>query len=120
MLHNAQNRTIQVIIDHHESIAAFARDSFAKHGRGLVQIGFPNVSPGETVVGVRIVKYKTLAQLRQVITDHPEDIKIWKVVDSYDPEHQAAVMAAIDCELPVTIKMQLDKPTIVDGGDGAH
>ena len=59
----SEERLLQMISDHHDAIVRFARDSFSTVGRGLIQVEFPRVSPGQTYIAVMQMKYVDLQRL---------------------------------------------------------
>lgn len=98
-------------------IAKFARESYAELGRGIVRIGFPKPPPGRSMVAVTDVSYSTFEDMR-VLADG-DDAEDWaitlRMIETYDPARQAVVIATIGGELPVTVKMKLDPPVMIDG-----
>ena len=66
MTQNSQNRTVQIVADHHDQIVTFARTSYEPAGRGVIQMDFPDVPPETTVRAVRMMRYITLEDLRQI------------------------------------------------------
>ena len=120
MSDESQDRTIKIISDHHGQIATFARKSYELDGRGAIQVGFPNVPPGRTAVGVGIMKSVALAELHRLAPADEEMAVLVRMVETYDPMKQAVVLAAIDGELSISIKMKLDPPFVVDTADGVQ
>jgi hypothetical protein len=66
MTQNSQDRTVQIVADHHDQIVTFARTSYEHAGRGVIQMDFPDVPPETTVRAVRMMRYITLEDLRQI------------------------------------------------------
>ena len=109
----------------HEELASFARKSFSADGRGVVRIGFPIVPAGVTAVGVADLVYHTLEEIRTLTrgmsgTEHEDADILIRMAETYDPETQAVVLAAIDRQPPISIRLRLDRPVIVDEAEGIH
>jgi hypothetical protein len=118
-------RILKIISDHHEPIAKFAVESYRADGRGVVKIGFPDVPPGSTVMAVRSMTYHTLEQIREIAGglagDTAADAAVLvRMIETYDPERQAVVTAAIDGQAPISIKMKLELPIISPQPPGMH
>ena len=121
---NSASRTAEIVAAHHSQIAAFARKACPLEGRGVVHIRFPPVPTGATIVGITGMNYITLVELRRIgsgqrAKDAGSDIVV-QMVESYDPDQQVVVMAAIDGENPISVKMRLDPSMIVDDAPGVH
>lgn len=113
-----QERAAQLVGASHAHIAAFAQRCFASDGRGLVLVSFPAPPPGTAIITIPGAGYHTLEDLRRMASDLPdnEDMAISiRMVETYDPSRQAVVMATVGDGNPVTMKMKLDPPTLVDG-----
>ena len=116
-----QNRTVKILDDHHDQIVAFARTNYKTDGRGVIQVGFPNASPVMAVVGVRMMKYITIGEMRRIMRPGDEETAtLVRMIETYDPALQAVVIAAIDGENPVSVKMKLERPLLVDEAEGIH
>ena len=123
MLKSSEERTTQIVSDHHDQIAGFARESYGHEGRGVVQIAFPRVPSGTLPVGSTMMKYHTLDDLRRMAARAPGDNHgaiLIRMLETYDPATQAVVTAAIEGEMPVSIKMKLERPIISDEPSGVH
>jgi hypothetical protein len=123
MSNDITDRTLQIISDHHAQISAFARASHESDGRGCVQVEFPNVPLGTTVVGTTMMKYITLNELRNAVKPAKgKDAEVLVgMVETYDPSIQAVVMASIERENPISLKLRLQPPTLVDPAtDAVH
>lgn len=120
----SQQQTLELIGAHHEQLVRFARESYAKDGRGAIQVSFPRFPPpGMTLVGTTMMQYFALTELHRLAGELPGNESaavLVRMVDTYDPERQAVVTAAIKGANPITIKMKLDLPTVVDGSEGVH
>ena len=118
----SNNRTLQIISAHHGQIVAFAKESFAAAGRGVIVVGFPNVPPGATAVGSTDMKYVTLDEMRELFAGDPnEDAAITiRMIETFDPSRQAVVTAHIAGLNPISIKLRLDPPFVVDQAEGVH
>ena len=66
---DAHDRTQQILNDHLEPIAAFARESYEVAGRGCIFVTFPDVPPGHTAIGVNEMVYHTLAAVPAIDED---------------------------------------------------
>jgi hypothetical protein len=116
--------TGQCIVAAHGEIAKFAVERFMHDGRGVVMIDFP-IAPGTNVVAATM-HYHDLTSVRALtaeITDSGlEDADILlRMVETYDPETQAVVMASAGGGFPVFVTIRLDQPTIiVDDPDGVR
>jgi hypothetical protein len=118
MVTDPHDQLLKNIGDHHDQIAAFARENFRLDGRGLLRVEFPRLPPGViAIVGIGEMTYTTLEEARRLLADRDdEDSAITlRMVETYDPGRQAALIAAIVGENPVTMKMRLAPPTLVDG-----
>jgi hypothetical protein len=108
-----QALTEQILADHLEPIARFASESFLLHGRGCVFVEFPDVPPGTTVAGLIQMVYHQLADVPRL--DGNEDAAILiRMIETYNPAEQAVVTAAIEGQLPISVKMKLVRPVIAD------
>jgi hypothetical protein len=111
MMADPQALTEQLITDHLEPIARFARESFLRHGRGVVLMEFPDAPPGMTVFGLIPMVYHQLADVPQLNEDAAVLIRM---IESYVPDRQCVVTAAIEGQLPISVKMKLVRPVAVD------
>src|SRR5215470_12939690 len=100
MFENSNNRTLKIISDYHNQIANFARESYELDGRGLVQVSFPNVPLCQAAISNRMMRYISLEQLRTV-GRREFAAHLIRMVETYEPERQAVVTAAIDEEWPI-------------------
>src|SRR5690348_12677045 len=117
MSENSNERTQKILADHHSQIATFARESYKHDGRGVVQVSFPNVPPGRTGIAIRPMRYITLDQVQAItakVRGGDDVANLIRMIETYEPERQAVVTAAIDNESPITIKMKLELPTFVE------
>jgi hypothetical protein len=110
------DRITEMISASQPQLAAFAKESYTLHGRGIIRIEFPSVPPNtEALVATEMV-YHDLAEMRRLMGEIGEDEAITlRMIETYDPERQAVVMAAIADQNPITVKMRLEAPVIVDG-----
>ncbi len=125
MSDDSRERTLTIIGDHHDQIATFARQSYALDGRGVTRISFPDVPPGTTAIVATEMVYHTLAEIRRVTanltgTTADDAAVLIRMIDTYDPARQAVVTAAIAGQNPITIKMKLERPFLLDDADGVH
>lgn len=119
----SRERTMEIISDHHDQLAEFARKSYGHGGRGVIQVSFPNVPPGATVIGSTTMKYIAIDEMHRLAATLPgnEDAPILvRMVETYDPASQAVVTAAIEGENPISIKMKLELPCLVNEPDVVH
>lgn len=119
------DRVMQFIDVGHERIAAFARESFRRDGRGVIRIGFPDLPPGTTAMVATEMIYHTLAEIRRLTagltgTTADDAAVLMRMIDTYNPARQAVVTAAIEGQNPITIKMKLQPPFFVDEAGGVH
>jgi hypothetical protein len=118
-----QDRLLEMIRAAQPQLAKFARESYALHGRGIVHVEFPSVPPGVTALVSTQMIYQDLAEMRRLIGElsHNEEASITlRMIETYDSERQAVVMAAFRGGNPITIKMKLDSPTFIDDAGGVH
>lgn len=118
-----REQVLRVIEGVQPSLARFARESYEADGRGLILVKLPPLPsrPGTTRVATEMV-YHRLDDLRRLFSDVSEssredaDITL-RMVETYHPERQAVVTAALGSGNPITIKMRLEPPAFVDGPD---
>lgn len=69
-----------------------------------------------------MLKYVALGELRSLTNPEGNDeaAVLVRMVETYDPERQAVVMASIDGENPISIKIRLERPNLVDEASGTH
>jgi len=108
---------VQCIFAAHAQIATFARESFTHDGRGVVMIDFP-IAKGTNVVAATM-NYHDLTSVRELAAEMThsggEDADVLlRMVETYDPETQAVVMATVGEGWPVSVTVRLDHPTIID------
>ena len=113
---------VQCIFAAHAQIATFARESFTHDGRGVVMIDFP-IARGTNVVAATM-NYHDLATVREmraelISSGHDDADILIRRVETYDPATQTVVMATAG-GLPVSVKMRLDAPIIIDDPGGRH
>jgi hypothetical protein len=106
MMTHAQRRTVDLVAAHLEPIAAFARDGYADRGRGVCMVLFPKTTRDTTL------KYHALDD----VPDVGEGAAVLRrQIETYDPTAQAVVFAAIWGHPPVSMKLKLQRPVIVEG-----
>jgi hypothetical protein len=118
------DRTMKIISDHHHQIVDFARKAYSQDGRGSIEVQFPNVPPGATAIGVSMMSYHKLDELRRLfareLAGNEDAAILMRMMETYHPERQAVVTATIEGENPITIKMKLERPFIVDEPEGVQ
>ena len=99
-------------------LAEAAASFYREHGRGALRVDFPRTRTRALVV----VEYDTLAHLREGDPRGSEDdmATLIRMVEEYDPAHQAVVLACLSGGLPVTVKMKLPPPTGRDEPTSVH
>ena len=108
------DRLLAMITAGHAQLAAFGREWYALNGRGLIRVEYPSVAPGVTAnVSTRML-YEDAETVRDLMADYPEiadDAAITlRMIDTYDPEKQAVVLASFQGGYPIAMKMWLDLP----------
>jgi hypothetical protein len=89
------------------------------------QVSFPDLQPGTTAVVSTSMVFHTLDEIRRVTANlkgsarTDADILI-RMIETYEPSSRAVVIAAIEGENPITIKMKLERPAIADDPGGVH
>ena len=104
-----------------QEISKFAQDSFGLHGRGAVRIAVPAAPPvSGTSLAITDMLYQTLTVLRPLLTNitgpnrETADVLIG-MLETYDPTKHAVVVLSFDeGPNPVSVKMRLDPPYVVD------
>ena len=85
----------------------------------------PAAGPGVALIAVDKIGYRTLEEVRRLFLGGlPTESKgegdvVLRMIETYDPLKQAVVMAMFEGEKPVTIKMRLEPPFLVDEVSGA-
>lgn len=110
----------------HAPLAAFARKSYGLAGRGVVLVHPPDLTGelGTSIVATTMM-FQTLDELRRLTAQmsppgrEDADVLIG-MLETYDPAVQAVVMVAVGKGRPITVKMRLDPPTLVDDARGVH
>ena len=120
MSKDSRDRTIEIIGNHHDQLASFAKKSYELDGRGLIHVEFPNVPRGMTVIGQVMMKYVGLEEARGLIGGDEDGQITLRMIETYDPTRQAVVLAGILDENPISIKMRLELPFMVDDPGGTH
>jgi hypothetical protein len=69
--------------------------------------------------------YTALDEVVRLTTDVSEHARddadvLIRMLRTYDPTQQAVVTVAVDGRNPVTVKMKLHRPSLVDEADGVH
>lgn len=125
----ASANTVQVIEFIHatlEQLAQFARESYRAEGRGVVRVAFPAAPPpGMTAVISTDMVYQTHEQVLDLFRDLSGELRedahvLIRMMETYDPMRQAVVMAQVGQGNPITIKMKLDPPFVMDEPGGIH
>ena len=110
------DQILEIINAGHARLATFAKESFALHGRGIIRVQFPRVPAGTNALVETKMVYHDLKEMRRLLSKAGKDeATTLQMIETYDPTRQAVVIAAIDGGNPITIKMKLDPPVIVDG-----
>jgi len=109
-------RLLEMITADHARLAAFGREWYALNGRGLIRVEYPSVAPGvRTNVSAQML-YEDAETVRDLMADYPEiadDAAITLgMIDSYDPEKQAVVLASFQGGNPIAMKIRLDVPVL--------
>ncbi len=122
----SSDRAVRFLAGAQEQLAAFARASYATDGRGVVRVRIPEVGAGvlAAVVSTEMV-YHTCSQVRELTAslqgDSGEDAAaLLRMIDTYDPERQAVVVVAFATGNPVSVKMKLERPFVIDEARGVH
>ena len=108
------DRLLETITADHARLAAFGREWYALNGRGLIHVEYPSVAPGvRTNVSPQML-YEDAETVRDLMADYPEiadDAAVTLgMIDTYDPERQAVVLASFQGGNPIAMKMRLDLP----------
>jgi hypothetical protein len=121
-----RDRAVDFITAAHPHLAEYAQRCYASDGRGAIQVSVPELQPG---VASGVVKtdmvYHAQAELRQLFANLTGDERadadvLLTMVDTYDPVRQAVVIAAVAGGAPLTVKIKLDLPVVVDEAKGIH
>jgi hypothetical protein len=121
-----QNRALQFIEGVHDRLAEFARQSYSAFGRGVVRVAVPDMPPpGATATASTEMVYHTENEIRELTQSLADEATndaatLMRMIETYDPLTQAVVTAALAHANPITIKMKLDAPVILDEAKGVH
>jgi hypothetical protein len=115
------NKNVEAVTEfvssNHAALAEFARESFRMHGRGVVRVELPK----KGTVGALI--YHDLDEMRRLtarLSPESEGDVVIRMIETYDPERQGVVMVEIQGEKAVSMKMNLNPPTLVAEPGGVH
>ena len=107
-------RLLAMITAGHVQLAAFGREWYALNGRGLIRVEYLSVAPGVTANVSTQMLYEDAETVRDLMADYPEiadDAAITLgMIDTYDPEKEAVVLASFQGGNPIAMKMRLDLP----------
>jgi hypothetical protein len=130
MTESNRDRVLRVLVDGHAQLAAFARESYRLDGRGVIRVTIPPPPPGipPGSVATTDMVYHVVEQIRTLTahftgTQRADADDLLRMLDTYDPSTQAVVMVAFDDQRkdpPISVKMRLDVPVIVDEPGGVH
>jgi hypothetical protein len=113
-----KDRAVLAIQAAHKQLSKFAQDSYGMHGRGVTRVSVPALpAPGQTVQVATEMVYHELAELRRMtasMKDRSDAAVLIRMIETYDPAKQAVVMIAVGRDNPVSVKMRLDAPFIVE------
>jgi hypothetical protein len=120
-----QDQVIQLIEATHDRIAAFARKRYETYGRGVILIAVPQLASGTYALISTEMVYHLLSAVERIATD----LDAWSISDggalirmmqTYDPATQAVVIVSINGQPPIAVKMNLDRPFVVDESETVH
>ena len=119
-----QDRALAMIGEAQERLAIFASESCAAKGRGVVRVSAPELPPGITMVSPEMA-YHTLDEIRGLTGDAKGSLReqadvLIGMIETYDPEQQAVIMVAFGAGNPISVKMRLERPFILDDAGGVH
>ena len=108
------DRLLEMITAGHAQLAAFGREWYALNGRGLIRLECRSVPPGVRANVSTQMLYEDAETVRDLMADYPEIADdaaiILGMIDTYDPEKQAVVLASFQGGTPIAMKMRLDLP----------
>jgi hypothetical protein len=127
MMGDAENpdQVMQLIEAVHNGIAAFARESYAIDGRGLILIAVPQVTRRtSTLISTEMV-YHPLSAVERLATDIGASAggdggALIRMIHAYDPATQALVSVRIQGQRPITLKKNFAGPFVVDESERIH
>jgi hypothetical protein len=97
-----EQRAAKFVDGARERVAAFATESYALEGRGVVLVRLPDVAPEtcHAFVSTDLV-YITVTEMRRVTADVQGDTRedadaLLRLLDTYDPTRQAVVTVAFE------------------------
>ena len=129
MTESSNERAVQFIESVHDRLAEFGRESHGTDGRGVIRVSVPEVAPGtrrarRAMVSTEMV-YHTLSEVRRLTAGLQGTIRddadvLLRMIETYDPSMQAVVTVAVGSDNPVSVKIRLERPFLVDKPDGVH
>ena len=130
-----KDQAMQLIESVHGRIAAFARESHQKYGRGVILLAVPLLARGDDAPISTEMAYHTAANFEQLL-DRLGDVErviigdtrlflsdahaILRMIKTYDPSRQAVVSVRIGDHHTVSVKMKLERPLVVDESERIH
>jgi len=109
------NRIVAMVNAAQSHLATFARESYAHYGRGIIRVVFPAVPPGTEAIVSAEMMYHDLDEMRSLIGDTEDGSTTLRMIETYEPERQAVVIATIDKGSPLTMTMRIDPPALLRG-----
>ena len=117
MANSAKDRALLVIQAAHAQLSKFAQDSYGMHGRGVTLVSTPALPAGTTTMVLTEMVYHELADVRRMTADldpSSDAAVLIRMIETYDPAKQAVVMIATGKDNPISVKMRLDAPYLVE------
>ncbi len=115
MTEGSTDRVLEMINAAQSHLATFARESYAHYGRGVIRVAFPAVPPGTQAIVSAEMVYHDLEEMKTLVGDTAEGSITLRLIESYEPEGQAVVIATIGTGNPITMTLRLAPPAFVNG-----
>jgi hypothetical protein len=115
MADTPKDRALMLIGAGHQQLSKFAQDSYGMHGRGVTLVSVPALPPpGATMLVLTDMVYHEMEEVRRMVGDMADGQVMIRMMETYDPTKQAVVTAAVGQDNPITVKMRLDQPYVVE------
>jgi hypothetical protein len=109
------NRIVAMVNAAQSHLATFARESYAHYGRGIIRVVFPVVQPGTEAIVSAEMMYHDLDEMRSLIGNTEDGSTTLRMIETYEPDREAVVVATIDKGNPLAMTMRLDPPVLGRG-----
>ena len=111
------NRIVAMVNAAQSHLATFARESYAHYGRGIIRVVFPAVPPGTEAIVSAEMEYHDLDEMRTLLGGSEDATTTLRMIETYEPDREAVVIATIDKGSSLRMKMRLDPPALVKGSN---